>query len=291
MARKLRIEFEGATYHAYSRGNERADIFRCVRDRRLFLDLLAAAARRHSWQCLAYCLMSNHYHLLVRTLKATLSAGMRWLNENYAQRFNRRYGRVGHLFQGRFKDTLVQDGGHEAVASRYIVLNPVRAGLVRLPEEWPWSSYGGTAGLCVPHPCLSVEAALSAFGPDAASARREYASFVSSGIGSGRPAIYVPIFGDSGFVEAQKARLGGRSGDREYPLVQRLPSRPALDELIPASARWRRDGIGRRNLGMLAAVMEYGYTQREVAEFTGLHYTQVSRIVSGQTVEMLNVKM
>ena len=140
MARPLRIEFPGAVYHVTSRGNERKAIFRDDQDRKTFLDTLKDVTRRYNWLCHAYCLMDNHYHLLIDTPNGNLSIGMRQLNGVYTQGFNKRHGRVGHLFQGRFKAVLVQKDNHLLEACRYVVLNPVRAERVQRPEEWIWSS-------------------------------------------------------------------------------------------------------------------------------------------------------
>jgi REP-associated tyrosine transposase len=126
MARPLRLEFPGAIYHLTGRGNARQKIFFADPDRELFLDTFGGVVSRYGWICHAYCLMANHYHLLVETPKANLSLGMRQLNGVYTQAFNRRHKRVGHLFQGRFKAILVEKESYLLELCRYIVLNPVR---------------------------------------------------------------------------------------------------------------------------------------------------------------------
>ena len=146
MARPLRIEFAGALYHVTARGNARQDIYEDDDDRRIFLKYLARVCDRHEWLCHAYCLMPNHYHLLVETGKPTLSKGMMYLNGVYTQYYNRQHARVGHLFQGRFKAVLVEKDAYLLELSRYIVLNPVR-GVAKLAKGWLWSSYRATAGL------------------------------------------------------------------------------------------------------------------------------------------------
>jgi REP element-mobilizing transposase RayT len=146
MARPLRIEFAGALYHVTSRGNRRADIFLDDEDRGRFLAGLRSVIERYRWLCSAYCLMDNHYHLLIETPAANLSQGMRQLNSVYTQAFNRRHGGVGHVLQGRYKAILVEADAYLLELARYIVLNPVRAGMVRGAGDWPWSSYRATAG-------------------------------------------------------------------------------------------------------------------------------------------------
>src|SRR3989338_2410799 len=129
MARAPRIQFEGAVYHLTARGNCRENIFFCDKDRWDFLKILGKAVHDHEWICHAYCLMTNHYHLLIETPKPNLSRGMRQLNGIYTQYVNHAHARVGHVFQGRFKSILVQKDNHLLELSRYIILNPVRAGI------------------------------------------------------------------------------------------------------------------------------------------------------------------
>jgi len=146
MARPVRIEFPGALYHITSRGDRREDIYLGDGDRRLFLALLAEVCERFNWSGHAYCLMSNHYHLLIETPDGNLSKGMRQLNGVYTQRFNDVHGRCGHVFQGRYKAIIVEKDAYLQEVARYIVLNPVRARMVGDPQDWPWSSYRATTG-------------------------------------------------------------------------------------------------------------------------------------------------
>ncbi len=146
MARPLRIEFAGALYHVTSRGDGREDIFLEEGDRTRFVEVLSEVCQRFNWAVHAYCLMGNHYHLVVETRDDSLAKGMRQLNGLYTQRFNREHGRVGHVFQGRYKAILVQKDSYLLELARYVVLNPVRAGMVRSAKEWPWSSYRAMVG-------------------------------------------------------------------------------------------------------------------------------------------------
>ena len=146
MSRPLRIEYPGAVYHITSRGNEKKPVFKDDQDRDNFLKTLQHVNKRYNWICHAYCLMTNHFHLLIETPDGNLSLGMRQLNGVYTQLFNKWHGRVGHLFQGRYKAILIQKDSHLLEVCRYVVLNPVRAKMVEKPEEWKWSSYLATAG-------------------------------------------------------------------------------------------------------------------------------------------------
>ena len=150
MARPLRLEFAGALYHLTSRGDHRESIYQDDSDRRSFLDLLGKEILQQRWICYAYCLMENHYHVLIETPESNLVRGMRRLNGVYSQWFNRRHGRVGHVFQGRYKAILVDKENYLLELCRYIVLNPVRAKIAATAEDWQWSSYRATAGKISP---------------------------------------------------------------------------------------------------------------------------------------------
>jgi putative transposase len=163
MARPLRIEFAGALYHLTSRGDRREAIYEDDEDRQRFLDVLAEVVERYNWICHAYCLMTNHYHLVAETVEGNLSQGMRHFNGVYTQASNRRHSRTGHLFQGRFKGILVDRDVYLLELTRYVVLNPVRAQMVEAPEHWPWSSYRAMIGSAPAPPWLAVDGLLSQF--------------------------------------------------------------------------------------------------------------------------------
>jgi putative transposase len=157
MTRPLRLESPGALYHVTARGNERRAIVRDDQDRQRWLTVLGQVVHLYRWTLHAYVLMDNHYHLLVETPEPTLSRGMRQLNGLYGQAFNRRHGRVGHLFKGRFKAIVVKKEAYLLTLCRYVVCNPVRAGSVKHAREWRWSSYRATAGLRAAPEWLEVQ--------------------------------------------------------------------------------------------------------------------------------------
>ncbi|MDQ6996555.1 MAG: transposase, partial [Mariprofundus sp.] len=161
-----------------SSGNARADIYLSDDDRAMFLDVLEHVVDRFGWLCHAYCLMTNHFHLMIETPQANLSRGMRQLNGVYTQRFNRSHGRVGHVFQGRFKSIVVDKDAYLLELSRYIVRNPVAAGMVDHAGDWPWSSYLATAGEVHVPDYLDTAWLLSQFGRNKTRARAAYAQFV-----------------------------------------------------------------------------------------------------------------
>ncbi len=162
-----------------ARGNRRQPVFLDDDDRRRFLGLLGGVVGDGAWQCHAYCLMGNHFHLLVETPLENLSAGMHRLNSLHAQRFNRRYELDGHLFQGRFHSLLVESDWHLLSLARYIVLNPLRAGLCRRASDWRWSSFRATAGMSPSPRWLAVDALLEQFGERRERARSAYRTFVA----------------------------------------------------------------------------------------------------------------
>lgn len=242
MARPLRLEFPGALYHVISRGNERTPIFADDFDRTGFLDLLSSVVVKEMFQLHAYCLLGNHYHLLLETPVGRLSCGMHRLNGQYAQRFNRRHARSGHLFEGRFKAILIERELHLLELHRYIVLNPVRAGIVNRPEDWRWSSYRATCGLTAPPPWLQVAWTLCQFGPTHEEGRRVFVQFVDLGIsrapetGPLRNQIFM---GSEGFLARMRQLLRNRASAAEVPIAQRTPKAPSLlDVQETVSRRW-----------------------------------------------------
>jgi putative transposase len=187
VARPLRPQIANGFYHVTIRGNRLDAIFFDDDDRRRFLALLDAVVQRCGWRCHAYCLMTNQAHLLIETPEPNISKGMQRLNGIYARWFNVKYGFVGHLFQGRFASVVVTSESHLLNLARYVVLNPVRAGLVRDPAEWPWSSFLATAGEAARPRFLTVSWLLLQFSPDLVRARAIYSAFVRAGLRRPRP--------------------------------------------------------------------------------------------------------
>lgn len=273
MSRPLRIEFSGALYHVTSRGDGREAIFLDDLDRKAFLAVLAEGVETFNWVVHAYCLMGNHYHLLIETPDGNLSRGMRQLNGMYTQRFNRRHGRVGHVFQGRYKAILVQKEAHLLELARYVVLNPVRAGMEATPADWPWSSYQATAGLCDAAPWLTTQWLLARFSSQKRRAEQRYVAFVT---GSEAPSVpwenlTGQIFLGSGdFVEAARHSVKADARLDEVPAAQRRPPPRPLAEFEKDHAR---------DEAIAHAYASGGYSLKEIGEHFGLHYSRVSRIV------------
>jgi REP element-mobilizing transposase RayT len=278
MARPLRIEYDGALYHITSRGNERKLIYRDDADRRAFLDILHEVNKRYNWLCHAYCLMDNHYHLVVETPAGNLSRGMRQLNGVYTQLFNKRHTRVGHLLQGRYKAILIEKESYLLEVCRYVVLNPVRAKAAGKPEDWTWSSYRAMAALEEPHLCLTTDWILGQFGSKRRQAATKYREFVAAGInekGIWEKVKGQSILGDEDFVDRLHGYVKGQMDIKEIPKRQRYAGRPSLESLFEEEGT---TGEKHRASAIKRAVMEHGYSLKEVGDFLGIHSSTVSRI-------------
>ena len=274
MVRPLRIEYSGALYHVTSRGDRQEAIYEDDDDRQMFLTLLGEVVTRCQWLCYAYCLMGNHYHLVLETPEGNLAKGMRHLNGVYTQRSNRRHGRVGHLFQGRYKAILVDSEAYLLALSRYVVLNPVRAGMVKTPAAWPWSSFQAMTGHATSPAWLSTDGLLAQFAQRRASARCRYRQFVMEGIGQESiwNDLHRQIFlGDDQFVKRMQAHRDDVSLDVNIPKAQRRPPARALEEI----AADYRD----REQAMVAAYATGEFSYQQLAEYFAVHFTTVGRIV------------
>jgi REP element-mobilizing transposase RayT len=279
MARPLRIEFPGAVYHVTSRGNARQAIFIDDEDRGRFLDGLSLVVERFKWLCHSYCLMENHYHLLIETPDGNLSKGMRELNGVYTQGFNQRYKRVGHLFQGRYKAIIVEKDNHLLSLCRYVVLNPVRVGLIKRPEHWRWSSYRATIGLVKRLSFLTIDWILSQFGGRKRVAMEKYKRFVMEGIDKESPweTLKGQIFlGTEEFINQLSGLLDEKESIKEVPRAQRYVARPPLRELFKGKKGEERLAEDR---SIYDAYVRYGYTMKEIAEHLGFHYATISRAI------------
>jgi len=282
MARPLRLEFPDATYHVTSRGNAQNAVFLDDENRELFFVCLGEVVVRFGWVCHAYCLMDNHYHLLIETPEGNLSLGMRQLNGIYTQRFNRRHGRVGHLFQGRFKAIVVDRDSYLLELCRYVVLNPIRAAMVKHIEHYPWSSYPATMGLTDCPGWLNTDWLLSHFGRHRAVAQRHYADFVAEGVGLLSPWSALKgqvLLGSEAFVEKMRPLLEQKDKLKEIPRAQRLLHRPSLMALF---TKVIQDNKILRDEAIRKAYLDYGYSMAAIARHAGVHYSTVSKIIKGE---------
>ncbi len=280
MSRPLRIEYPGAVYHVTARGNAREVIFKNDADRKTFLAVLGKIVERYNWLCHAYCLMGNHYHLMIEIPDGNLSRGMRQLNGVYTQTFNRRHRRVGHVLQGRFKAILVEKDSYLLELCRYIVLNPVRAKMVKHPKHYPWSSYRATAGLSKPPAFLTREWLLSQFGRERRTAQTRYRAFVAQGMEQPSPWGKLTgqiLLGSEAFVKKLAGKLNAAKPLPEIPRRQRLAARPGLTTLFPKDGFKSRTA---RDKAIHQAHRDHGYTLVEIGRRLGLHYTTISKVVN-----------
>lgn len=274
MARPLRIELHGGLYHITSRGDRREDIFIDDADRRQWLTLLGEVCARYNWFCHAYCLMDNHFHIVVETVDSNLSAGMRQLNGVYTQWHNRTHDRVGHVFQGRFKAVMVQREGYLLELARYVVLNPVRAGMCNQPDDWPWSSYQAMVGQVTPPPWLQVRWLLSQFGQHPQTAVAAYIDHVRAGVGL--PSVWEQLegqlyLGDATFVEVMGKKIAARVlADAEIPRLQRRAAAPPLTSFVT---------MPQRDSAIVQAYATGRYSMKQIAQAFDVHYATVSRVL------------
>lgn len=283
MSRPFRIELAGAVYHVTARGDRQEAIFLDDRDRVLFVDLLAEALERFDAGLLAYCLMGNHYHLVLCTRQPNLSAMMRHINGVFTQRFNRRHGKVGHVFQGRYKAILVDRECYLLEVCRYVDLNPVRAGLVASAQDWSWSSYQALTGIRpAPHwldTATLYGALLGRIPADLAEKKqawRLYAELVAAARDAPlwdralRQQVYL---GDEAFVERMQSHAAVEclsAPDVPQPQRTRSPARKLSDWLALCDTREQ---------ALYRAHREGGMTMTAMARELGLSVARVSQLV------------
>ena len=273
MTRPLRLEYPGAVYHVTARGNRQGDIFWDDAGRRAWLSILGLACDRFNFSVHAYCQMTNHYHLLVETIDGGLGRGMRHLNGVYSQSINRKHAISGHLFQGRYHAVLVQKDSHLLELARYIVLNPVRAGMVARPEDWPWSSYHATVGTMHHGEWFDSTWLVDRFGASSVSAVTSYYRFVRDGVGAPNPFTKVKhrlLLGDDEFVADGRRFEEGATA--HAPREQR---RIAALTLAGYEARYAC-----RDTAMSEAYKSTAFTMAQIGAHFGVSPKTVGRAVS-----------
>jgi REP element-mobilizing transposase RayT len=285
MARQLRIDYAGAFYHIFSRGNEKKAIFYSDEDRYYFLKALGEANTKFGVVFYAYCLMPNHYHLIGRTLRGGLSRAMHLINTSYTLYLNKKHARCGHLFQGRFRSILVEEESYATALSRYIHLNPVRAGLALRPEDYHWSSYREYLGIRRCYPWLDTSLTLGHDDNLTQERRAAYADYVLAGIGMNPPEGYseskrTGIMGGQAFIDRiENEYLKGRipKPDRELPQARIFKPRRSLSELLALAEKTL--GPQNRFVRSTAIFLSHRgaeYTLEEIGGFFGMSISGVS---------------
>lgn len=274
MARPLRLELSGGVYHVTSRGDGREDIYLSDTDREVWLEVFGQVCERFNWVCHSWCQMTNHYHILVETPEANLAQGMRQLNGVYTQRFNRAHERVGHVFQGRYKAILVERDSYLLELARYVVLNPLRANMVKHLETWPWSSYLATCGQAATPAWLQTDWILGQFGQRRANAIAKYVTFVHEG--ARLPSVWTQLqgqifLGSEAFVRKMQAKI---EQDHKLDEIPRAQRRAITQPLKGFEEHYQR------NEAMARAYLSGQHSMAAIAKHFSVHYSTVSRAVS-----------
>lgn len=279
MSRPLRLEIPGGLYHVTSRGDRREDIYHDDTDRLAWLSVLGQTCERYNWRIHAWCQMSNHYHMIIETVEGNLSAGMRHVNGVYTQAVNRRHDRSGHVYQGRYKAILVERDSYLLELSRYVVLNPVRAAMVKHARQWKWSSYHAMIGTHPRPEWLETDWLLGQFGSQRMRQIERYVEFVQEGVRG--PRVWQQLkgqvfLGNDLFVETMCKRLesNAKFATKEIPRIQRRA-------LAQSLAYYREEFVDAKQ-GMAAAYATGDYTLQAVADVFGVHYSTVSRAINGR---------
>lgn len=283
MSRPLRIPYAGAFYHVTARGNEKKVIFKNERDLERFLLYAEAAVQRYGAVIHAYCLMNNHYHLLIQTPLANLSEIMQYINGSYTTYVNTKRQRVGHLFQGRYKAILIDADAYAQELSRYIHLNPVRAGIVSKPVDYQWSSYLYYSGKKDAPKWLTIDFVLGYFDERTTVGQRKYAEFVEAMIGQRyesplKATIASSILGSKDFVEKIKAKyLRDRDMSRNLPSLTELRKRTVKEIVKETEAVWRRNERLQKVAGVYLCHRYSGLRLKEIGAYFGIGESAVSQ--------------
>ena len=273
MTRPLRLEFAGALYHVTARGDRKDVIFRNDSDRLAWLGMLATVCKRCRFVVHSYCQMHNHYHLMVETADGGLARGMRQLNGAYSQYFNRRHALVGHVFQGRYKAILVQKESYLLELSRYIVLNPMRAGIAASLDDWHWSSHPHFMRPDAKPAWLETDWLLGHFGPDRASALHAYNAFILNGRGMLSPLRKVQhqmLLGDSTFI----AKHIHAVAPEKLANIRKAQRQSVAMPLAEYTAQY-----GRGDEAMVRAYLSTAYTMKQIAAHFGISARTVGRAI------------
>ncbi|MBW2075783.1 MAG: hypothetical protein DRP65_06435 [Planctomycetota bacterium] len=284
MARPLRITFIGAFYHITSRGNERKAIFKNKRDREKFFEYLESATERYDALIHAYCLMDNHYHLLMETPSGNLPQIMRHINGAYTTYFNIKRKRSGHLFQGRYKAILVEIDEYAKELSRYIHLNPVRAGMVDRPEAYQWSSYPFYIGKGKPPEWLHRTFILGYFGEKESIAQKRYQGFVNALVGKEyesplKDVVSSTLLGSADFISyVKKTFLSDKKPDKDLPALKELAPKASMQDVFDViDESFSNDAKLARNVKMYLCQKYTAEKLKDIGRHFGISESGVSQ--------------
>ena len=279
MARPLRIQYPGAMYHIISRGNGRMTIFHNEKDRMKFVYFMDRVVHKYNWIIHTYCLMGNHYHILLETPDANMVPGMKQLNQFYSQFYNWKYRRLGSVLQGRYKSWLMEKESKFLDNCQYIVNNPVVAGLIEHPSQWPWSNFRATRGLEKPPDFLEIDSLLGHFSASRITAQWMYGEFVLAGLDTESPlkeAKQQIFLGSDAFIAEAMQYVNDHDKLNNVPRLQKHAARPSLEIIFKDAVEAPKE---RRNHLIMTAHDTHAYTQREIGEHLGMHPGYISNIV------------
>ena len=279
MARPLRIQYPGAMYHIISRGNGRMTIYHSEKDWKKFIRFMERVTEKYNWVIHAYCLMGNHYHMLLETPDANMVPGMKQLNQFYSQFYNWKYIRVGSVLQGRYKSWLLEKESKFLDNCRYIVNNPVEAGMVEHPSLWPWSSFRATRGLEKVPPFLEKDFLLGYFSRSRKTAQRMYEDYVLEGVGMESPLMEAKnqiFLGSDSFIAEVMQHVNADDPLNNVPKIQKRANMPSLRDIFKVTGNTSKE---HRNHLIKKAHDIHAYTQREIGEYLGLHPGYISKII------------
>jgi REP element-mobilizing transposase RayT len=284
MARPLRINYSGAFYHVTSRGNERKNVFKSKRDREKFFEYLDSATQRYDAVIHVFCLMDNHFHLLIETPSGNLPQIMRHINGAYTTYFNLKRARSGHLFQGRYKAILVEIDEYAKELSRYIHLNPVRAKMVKTPEEYEWSSYQFYIGVKKPPEWLYRDFILGYFGGKVSIAQKEYRHFVSTMVNEEYDSpldevVSSTLLGSPGFITFIKDKfLSGKKPDKDLPALKALVEKASMQDIFDeVESVFGKEPALCRNVKMFLSQRYTGEKLKDIGTHFGIGESGVSQ--------------
>lgn len=294
MARKPRIEYDGAFYHVITRGNQRQKIFKDPVDHQRFLQVLTTYKARYSFHLYAYVLMGNHVHLLIETKETPLSKILQGVNQSYTLYFNRKYKTVGHLFQGRYKAILCDQEAYLLGLLKYIHTNPVRARISETPGAYRWSSHPAYTGRNNPLGLVDIDHVLRMFSENKARARRQYKAFMNDTATLRKEDVYATIDqrlqGDDEFVDrvltAHDFEIKKERKKKEYSLqaigkTVEILYQVTLDQLRSSG---KERPVMRARRVFTGTAKEYGYQGKEIAKYLGKDPASVSGYLRGEDV-------
>jgi putative transposase len=271
MSRPLRLHAPGILHHVFTRGNDKACIFEDDIDHRAFLDLLARTLARFGVECVAFCLLWNHYHLAVVPHEQPLWRLMQQLNSTYCQHFNRRHGRIGHVLQGRYGCRIVEDGAYARTVLRYLALNPVQAGRVVSASDWQWGSYRAALGLDTVPDFLALDYVWSAFGTlDPMVGRTRLIEFVGADLEDSFHDTL--LFGSDRLASYAASRLEPHQSNIDFSYAHRYAARPSLAAILDGCV----DRASAQDAAF-AAFRRHGYTLADVGRALGRDPSTICR--------------